>query len=118
MSQKLFEAERRFMELIWEEAPVNSTRLCALALERLGWKKSTTYTMLRRLTERGFLQNESATVAALVSREAFLQMESEELIESGFSGSVPAFLASYLRGRRLSGAELDELKRMIDEVGP
>lgn len=116
MEQKLFEAERRFMEIIWEEAPVNSTRLCATALARLGWKKSTTYTMLRRLTERGVVQNENAVVTPLLSREAFLHRESEELIESGFSGSVPAFLASYLRGRRLSEAELDELKRMIEEA--
>ena len=116
MEQKLFEAERRFMEIIWEEAPVNSTRLCALALAKLGWKKSTTYTMLRRLTERGVVQSENAVVSPLLSREAFLQRESEELIESGFSGSVPAFLASYLRGRRLSEAELDELKRMIEEA--
>ena len=116
MSQKLFEAERRFMELIWEEAPINSTRLCALALEKLGWKKSTTYTMLRRLVERGFVQNESATVAPLISREAFLQQESEELIENGFSGSIPAFLASYLKGKKLNDAEVNELKRMIEEA--
>ncbi len=116
MEYKLFEAERRFMEIIWEEEPVNSTRLCALTLEKLGWKKSTTYTMLRRLSERGFVQNENATVASLVSREAFLRHESDELIESGFSGSVPAFLASYLKGRHLSAKEADELKHLIEEA--
>jgi predicted transcriptional regulator len=116
MEHKLFEAERRFMEIIWEEEPVNSTRLCVLTLERLGWKKSTTYTMLRRLSERGFVQNENATVASRISREASLRHESEELIDSGFSGSVPAFLASYLKGRHLSPKEVDELKRMIEEA--
>lgn len=117
MADRLFDAERRFMEIIWENEPINSTELCKLTLRALGWKKSTTYNMLRRLVERGFAQNEDATVSALVSREEYISRESGELIEKSFSGSVPAFLAAYLRDRKLSRTEIEELKRMIEEVG-
>lgn len=117
MADRLFDAERRFMEIIWETEPVNSTELCRLTLSALGWKKSTTYNMLRRLVERGFAKNEDATVTALISREEYVSRESGELIEKSFSGSVPAFLAAYLRDRKLSRAEIEELKRMIEEAG-
>ncbi len=117
MADRLFDAERRFMEIIWESEPINSTELCKLTLHVLGWKKSTTYNMLRRLVERGFAKNEDATVTALISREDYVSRESGELIEKSFSGSVPAFLAAYLRDRKLSRTEIEELKRMIEEAG-
>ena len=116
MEYKLFDAERRFLNLIWEAEPINSTELCKLAFSELGWKKSTTYNMIRRLVERGFVVSENATVRASVTREEVARHESEELIEKSYSGSVPAFLAAYLKDRKLSAAEIAELKRMIEEA--
>lgn len=113
---KLFDAEKKFMDLIWEAEPVNSTALCRLALEALGWKKSTTYSMIRRLCERGFLKNENAMVTAQISREAMRQAESQALIEREYGGSVPLFLASYLRERKLTEEEAEEIRRMIEEA--
>ncbi len=116
MDYRLFEAERRFLNIIWETEPVNSTELSRLAFSALGWKKSTTYNMIRRLAERKFVVNESATVRSCVTREEVARHESEELIEKSYAGSVPAFLAAYLRDRKLTAAEAVELKRMIEEA--
>ncbi len=116
MDYKLFDAERRFLNMIWEAEPVNSTELSKLALSALGWKKSTTYNMIRRLAERGFVVNENATVRSCVTREEVARYESTELIEKSYAGSVPAFLAAYLRDRRLTPKEAMELKRMIEEA--
>lgn len=114
---KLFDAEYRLMDLIWSKEPINSTRLSRLCLERFGWKKSTTYNLVRKLSERGFLKNESATVTALVRREQVQSYESEALVDRAFSGSLPAFVAAFLKGRTLSAKEADELRRMIEESG-
>lgn len=111
---KLADGEYRFAELVWEREPVNSTELAGLALERLGWKKSTCYTVLRKLCQRGILANENATVTALVKREQIRRMESEELLKKSFGNSLPAFLNSFLQGRTLSTEEADELQQMID----
>ncbi len=116
MDYKLFDAERRFMNIIWEAEPVNSTELSKLAFSALGWKKSTTYNMIRRLAERGLVQNENATVHSCVTREEVARYESDELIEKSYAGSVPAFLAAYLKDRKLTAAEAFELKRMIEEA--
>ncbi len=116
MAERLFDAERRFMDIIWDAEPVNSTELTKLTLQALGWKKSTTYNMLRRLVERGFAKNEDATVSSLVSREEYLCRESSDLIDKSFSGSMPAFVAAYLRDRRLSQNEIEDLHRMIEEA--
>ncbi len=116
MDYRLFDAERRFLNIIWEAEPVNSTELSRLALSALGWKKSTTYNMIRRLAERGFVVNENATVRSCVTREEVARHESEELIEKSYAGSVPAFLAAYLRDRKLTAAEALALKRMIEEA--
>ncbi len=116
MDYKLFDAERRFLNIIWETEPVNSTELSKLALKTLGWKKSTTYNMIRRLSERGYVTNENATVRSCVTQEEVARHESEALIEKSYSGSVPAFLAAYLKDRKLSAPEIAALKRMIEEA--
>ena len=112
---KLFESEYKFMEVVWNYAPVNSTRLVSLCSEILGWKKSTTYTVLRKLCERGILKNENATVTYLVGKEEILMQESRELREKSFDGSLPIFLTTFLKKEPLSEQEAMELKRIIDE---
>ncbi len=112
---KLFDAEYRFMELVWENAPVNSTKLTLLCSEILGWKKSTTYTVLRKLCERGILKNENATVTYLVEKEEIQRQESKELLEKSFEGSLPMFLTAFLKKEPLSEQEAAELKKIIDE---
>ena len=112
---KLFESEYKFMEVIWKHAPVNSTKLVLLCSEILGWKKSTTYTVLRKLCERGILKNEDATVAYLVEKEEIQIQESKELLEKSFEGSLPMFLTTFLKKESLSEQEAAELKRIIDE---
>ena len=112
---RLCESEYRFMQLIWERGPLSSGSLAALAHERLGWKKSTAYTVLKKLCERGFAANEGAVVRALVARERVDALASERLVERNFGGSLPLFLAAFLGGgKRLSQAEAEELKALID----
>ncbi|HIQ59366.1 MAG TPA: BlaI/MecI/CopY family transcriptional regulator [Candidatus Merdivicinus intestinavium] len=111
---KLFDAEYRLMDIIWDREPVNSTELSRVCQEKLGWKKPTTYNMLRKLGERGILQNENATVTALVKREQILRCEGEELVEK--AGSLPAFLAAFLKGRKITAEEAAQLRRMIEEA--
>lgn len=113
---KLFDAEYKFLSLIWEEEPVNSTALVKVCQEKLGWKKPTTYTMIRKLAERGIVKNEQTIVTALVKREQVQQYESEALVEKAFDNSLPAFVASFLRNKTLTKHEADELKRMIEEA--
>lgn len=113
---KLYDAEYKFVSLIWECEPINSTELVKLCQERLGWKKSTTYTVLRKLCERGILKNEAAIVAALVKREDVQRYESEQLIEKAFEGSLPTFLTAFLGRKKLSAKEAEELKRIIEEA--
>ena len=113
---KLFDAEYKFLSVIWENEPVNSTELSRICLDRLGWKKSTTFNMIRKLSERGFLQNQNATVTTLVKREQVAKYESESVVEKNFGGSLPAFIAAFLDGRKISADEAEELKRMIDNA--
>lgn len=113
---KLFEAELRFLDIIWGVEPVNSTQLCKLCEQRLGWKKPTTYTMIRKLCERGILKNENATVTSLVKREEVQRYESETLVEKSFDGSLPAFVAAFLTDKRLTKEEAAKLRRMIEEA--
>lgn len=113
---KLFDAEFKFMSLIWDHEPVNSTELVKLCLEKLGWKKSTTYTVLRKLCERGVAQNENALVTALIKREEAQRQESEALIEKAFSGSLPQFLTAFLGKKKITEQEAAELKRIIEEA--
>lgn len=114
--QKIADGEYRFAELVWENEPINSTALVKLSLERLGWKKATTYTVLRKLCEKGILQNENATVTALVKKQEVQKQESEALLKKSFGNSLPAFVAAFLRDRKLTEEEAEELKRMIEEA--
>ncbi len=113
---KLFDAEYRFLDIVWDKEPVNSTELSVICLERLGWKKSTTYNMIRKLSERGFVKNENATVSAVIKREQVAKYEGEAVAEKYFGGSLPAFIAAFLDGRKISDEEAEELKRMIDKA--
>lgn len=112
---KVFEREYRFCLILWEHEPVRSSELVALCREQLGWKPTTTYTVIKRLSERGVLVNENSVVRSLVSKDEVQAAEIDELVEKKFGGSLPAFIAAFTRHRRLSDAELDEMQRMIDE---
>ena len=113
---KLGAVEARFAELIWENEPLPSNRLAKLAEQELGWKKSTTYTILKRLCERGLFQNEGGQVSSLVSREEFQAAQSEQFVEEAFGGSLPAFVAAFGSRRRLTDSELDELERLVESM--
>ena len=112
---KVFESESRFCLILCEHEPVRSSELVALCREQLGWKPTTTYTVIKRLSERGVLVNENSVVRSLVSKDEVQAAEIDELVEKKFGGSLPAFIAAFTRHRRLSGAELDDMQRMIDE---
>ena len=109
--------ETRFAKIIWDREPISTAELNRLCKEELGWKKSTMYTVLRRLCEKGIFQVEEGTVTACMSREAFQAVQSEQLIDSAFGGSVPAFLAAFTRRRTLSEQELAEIRALIDACG-
>lgn len=113
---KIFDSELRFCEILWEHQPVRSSELAHLCAEKLGWKKSTTYTVIKRLTERGVVQTEDAVVTALVSRDQVQRAESRAFVERNFSGSLPGFLNAFVGGRGLSAEEADELRRMITDL--
>lgn len=112
---KIFESEYRFCLILWEAEPVNSTALAKLCKERLGWSKATTYTVLRRLAERGVLKNENATVTSLVSKEQAQTARLDEMLNDTFEGSVPAFLAAFTKRQRLTEADAAALRHLIDE---
>ena len=111
---KIFDSEYHFCQLLWEHEPVKSTELVRLCAEKLGWKKSTTYTVIKRLSERGVVKTENATVTALVSRDEVQRAESRAFVEKNFDGSLPQFLAAFAGGRGLTSGEAEELRRMID----
>lgn len=112
---KLGEVESTFAALIWDNEPLSSSRLVELCGARLDWKKSTTYTVLRRLCERGIFRNEGGTVTSLISREEFAARQSEEFVEQAFDGSLPKFLAAFASRKKLSAEEVEQLQRLIDE---
>ena len=113
---KIFESEYRFCMILWECEPVSTAELVKRCQEQLGWKRTTTYTVIKRLGERGVLQNESGTVTSLVSREQAQASEIDELVEKKFAGSLPAFVAAFTKRRDLSEQELDEVQNMIDQI--
>ena len=113
---KIFESEYRFCCILWEHEPVKSTELVKLCKERLGWSKATTFTVIKRLSERGVVKSENAVVTSLVSREQAETAAVDELVEKTFDGSLPAFVAAFTR-RGLSPAEVEELRRLIDQYG-
>ena len=106
--------ESRFADMIWEREPVSSTELVKLCEREFGWKKSTTYTVLKRLSERGLFVNEGGTVRSLVSRRDYYSARSESFVDEAFSGSLPAFLAAFTSRKKLSEEDIDELQRLID----
>lgn len=112
--KKLGAVEARFADLIWQHAPIRSGELVKLCEKELTWKKPTTYTVLRRLCQRGIFRNEDGIVTALISREEFYAMQSERFVEETFRGSLPSFLAAFTRRRSLSAAEIDEIRKLID----
>lgn len=114
---KVYESEYRFCLILWENEPVSSGELAKLCEARLGWKKSTAYTVLRRLAERGVLKNENALVTSLVSKDEVQLSESRAFVEKNFSGSLPAFIAAFTRRKALSPQEAAEIKKMIDAYG-
>ena len=111
---KVFEREYRFCLILWENEPLKSKELVRLCQEQLGWKSTTTYTVIRRLAERGVLKNENTIVTSLVSREEVQAAEIDELVEKKFDGSLPAFVAAFTKHKRLSDQEIDAVQAMID----
>ncbi len=111
---KLGAVESRFAEIIWEHEPIGSGDLVKICESELQWKKPTTYTVLRKLCERGIFQNIKGTVTSLISRSDFFSMQSEKFVEDTFDGSLPAFFAAFTARKQLSKEDIDELKRMID----
>lgn len=112
---KIFESEYRFCLILWREEPINSTKLARICKEELGWSRTTTYTVIKRLSDRGVVKNENATVTALVSKEAVQVAQMDELMEKTFEGSVPAFLAAFARRQSLTETEVEALRRIIEK---
>ena len=113
---KIFESEYRFCLIMWEHAPIPAAELAKLCLEQLGWKRTTTYTVIKRLGERGILKTENGLVVPLISKEEAQASEIEELVEKKFEGSLPAFVAAFTKRQTLSAGELDQLQSMIDRI--
>ena len=111
---RLGPVESRFAELIWDGEPISSTELVHLAERELEWKKSTTYTVLKRLCEKGIFQNEGSVVTSRLSREEYAARQSEQFVEETFSGSLPAFLTAFTRRKKLTEEEIDQLQRLIE----
>lgn len=111
---KIFESEYRFCLILWEHEPVGSGELVKLCGEQLGWKPTTVYTVIKRLSERGVLKNENAVVTSLVSKDEVQAAEIDELVEKKFEGSLPAFVAAFTKHRRISKKEIDAVQQMID----
>ena len=114
---KLGLVESKFADLIWSHEPLSSRALVNLAQAELGWKKSTTYTVLKKLCERGIFQNQGGIVTSRISRQDFFAMQSEKFVEETFAGSLPAFLAAFAKRKPLSQQEITEIRRMIDSFG-
>ena len=111
---KVFESEYRFCLILWENEPVKSSKLVELCKEQLGWKPTTTYTVIKRLSERGVLKNENTVVTSLVSKDQVQEAELNEMVEKTFEGSLPAFIAAFTKHQKISDAEIDAVQKMID----
>mgnify|MGYP004483658667 CR=1 FL=1 len=111
---RIFESEYRFCLILWEHEPVKSSELVRLCKEQLGWKPTTTYTVIKRLSERGVLKNENTIVSSIVSKDEAQASEINEMLEKTFEGSLPAFIAAFTKHRKLSPDEIDEVQSMID----
>ena len=113
---KIFNSEYRFCLILWEHEPVTAVDLVRLCQDQLGWKRTTTYTVIKRLSERGVLKNEDGLVTSLISKEAAQAREINELVEEKFQGSLPAFIATFTKRQDISNEDLDEVQRMIDRI--
>ena len=113
---KVFESEYRFCLILWEHEPIKSSALVELCAQQLGWKPTTTYTVMKRLSERGVLKNEKTVVTSLVSKEEVQAAEIDEMMEKTFEGSLPAFIAAFTKHQDMSEDELDEVQSMIDRI--
>ena len=113
---KIHESEYRFCLILWEHEPVTPVELVKLCQEQLGWKRTTTYTVIKRLGERGVLKNENGRIMSMISKEEAQACEIDELVEKKFEGSVPAFIAAFTKRTKMSEKELDEVQRMIDHI--
>ncbi|MBR3754690.1 MAG: BlaI/MecI/CopY family transcriptional regulator [Clostridia bacterium] len=111
---KVFDSEYRFCLILWEHEPIKSSELVNLCKEQLGWKPTTTYTVIKRLSERGVLKNENTIVSSLVSKDEVQASEINEMVEKTFEGSLPAFIAAFTKHRKISENEIDEVQKMID----
>ena len=111
---RLGEVEARFADIIWQNEPLSSRKLAELAEKELAWKRTTTYTVLKRLCDRGLFCNQGGTVTSLVSKQEFFAMQSEKFVEDTFDGSLPSFLAAFGSRKKLSDAEIDELQKIIE----
>ncbi len=111
---KVFESEYRFCLILWEHEPVRSGELVNLCKEQLGWKPTTTYTVIKRLSERGILKNENSIVTSLVTKDQVQASEIDKLVEKRFEGSLPAFVAAFTKHQKMTTEEIDEVQRMID----
>ena len=113
---KLGVIEAKFADMIWQNEPVSSSQLVRLAQDALSWKKSTTYTVLKRLCDRGIFQNQNGIVTACISRDAFYAAQSEQFVDETFGGSLPAFVAAFSSRKKLSEREIDQLEQLIKEM--
>ena len=111
---KVFESEYRFCLILWENEPVKSSKLVDLCKEQLGWKPTTTYTVIKRLSERGVLKNENTVVTSLVSKDQVQAAELNEMVDKTFEGSLPAFVAAFTKHQKITDAEIDAIQKMID----
>lgn len=116
MDYHINESEYRFLDILWDEEPINSMELVKCCESKLGWKKPTTYTVIRNLSEKGIVCNENAVVRTLVSRDSIQHQESDEFLRKKFRGSLPAFVAAFLQDKKLTAEEAKEIQRMIDEA--
>lgn len=112
---KVFESEYRFCLILWEHEPISSRELSQLCKEKLGWSKTTTYTVIKRLSDRGVLKNENTVVTSLVSKEEIQASEIDELVEKKFEGSLPAFIAAFAKKKNLSDDEIEQIRKIIDK---
>jgi BlaI family penicillinase repressor len=112
---KLTKSEQKFAELVWQKEPIGSGELVKLCEKELNWKKSTTYTVLKKLCDKGIFKNENAVVTSMITKDEYYSRQSIRFVEDTFGGSLPKFLAAFVSGKRLSKKQAEELKRLIDE---